>query len=199
MCAHRREGRLLLLRITRDTSHSFMRIRHARMSGEDENSHNLDVYTCALSLSPYVYWYLPRGIHIVQETQRLMADPAPGISACPSEENQRYFNVIIMGPVDTPYHGGMFKLELFLPEDYPMSAPKVRFLTKIYHPNIDKVRDTLALHSTCQCNHTWYCECKYTDTVYAVCRNRHRCRSTHTRTQTHVCVLSLSLVCLACI
>lgn len=35
--------------------------------------------------------------------------------------------------------GGSFKLELFLPEDYPMAPPKVRFLTKIYHPNIDKL------------------------------------------------------------
>lgn len=30
----------------------------------------------------------------------------------------------------------MFTLELFLPEEYPMAPPKVRFLTKIYHPNI---------------------------------------------------------------
>lgn len=35
--------------------------------------------------------------------------------------------------------GGIFHLELFLPEDYPMGPPKVRFLTKIYHPNIDKL------------------------------------------------------------
>ncbi len=35
--------------------------------------------------------------------------------------------------------GGVFKLELFLSEDYPMAPPKVRFLTKIYHPNIDKL------------------------------------------------------------
>jgi ubiquitin-conjugating enzyme E2 N len=35
--------------------------------------------------------------------------------------------------------GGRFKLELFLPDDYPMTPPKVRFLTKIYHPNIDRL------------------------------------------------------------
>ena len=33
----------------------------------------------------------------------------------------------------------MYKLEMFLPEEYPMAAPKVRFMTKIYHPNIDKL------------------------------------------------------------
>jgi len=35
--------------------------------------------------------------------------------------------------------GGTFKLELFLPDDYPMAPPKIRFLTKIYHPNIDRL------------------------------------------------------------
>lgn len=35
---------------------------------------------------------------------------------------------------------GVFKLELFLPEEYPMAPPKVRFLTKIYHPNIGASR-----------------------------------------------------------
>ncbi|XP_056168061.1 ubiquitin-conjugating enzyme E2 36-like [Syzygium oleosum] len=51
----------------------------------------------------------------------------------------RYFNVMILGPTQSPYEGGVFKLELFWPEEYPMAAPKVRFLTKIYHPNIDKL------------------------------------------------------------
>jgi ubiquitin-protein ligase len=32
---------------------------------------------------------------------------------------------MIMGPTQSPYEGGVFKLELFLPEEYPMAAPKV--------------------------------------------------------------------------
>jgi ubiquitin-conjugating enzyme E2 N len=34
---------------------------------------------------------------------------------------------------------GVYKLELFLPEEYPMCPPKVRFMTKIYHPNVDRL------------------------------------------------------------
>ena len=89
-----------------------------------------------------------------------MQEPVPGISAVPDEQNARYFHVVVAGkniscfdlkisvlrnstyfsgPEGSPFEGGVFKLELFLPEDYPMSAPKVRFITKIYHPNIDKL------------------------------------------------------------
>ena len=35
--------------------------------------------------------------------------------------------------------GGIFNVELYLPEDYPMEAPKALFITKIYHPNIDNL------------------------------------------------------------
>lgn len=75
---------------------------------------------------------------IIKETQRLMLEPVPGISAVPDDKNARYFHVIVTGPEDSPFEGGIFKLELFLPEEYPMTAPKVRFITKIYHPNIDR-------------------------------------------------------------
>jgi ubiquitin-conjugating enzyme E2 N len=76
---------------------------------------------------------------IMKETQRLSQEPIVGIYAEPSEKDYRHFMVKIAGPVDTPYEGGMFNLELYLPADYPMVAPKVLFRTKIYHPNIDKI------------------------------------------------------------
>ncbi|XP_041579181.1 ubiquitin-conjugating enzyme E2 N-like [Vulpes lagopus] len=80
---------------------------------------------------------LPR--RIIKETQRLLAEPVPGIKAEPDESNARYFHVVTAGPQDSPFEGGTFKLELFLPEEFPMAAPKVCFMTKIYHPNVDKL------------------------------------------------------------
>ena len=55
----------------------------------------------------------------------MMQEPVPGISAVPDDGNARYFHVVVAGPEGSPFEGGVFKLELFLPEDYPMSAPKV--------------------------------------------------------------------------
>ncbi|EPZ35430.1 Ubiquitin-conjugating enzyme E2 35 [Rozella allomycis CSF55] len=76
---------------------------------------------------------------IAKEIERLMKEPVPGIQAVPHDDNLRYFDVSIEGPTQSPFEGGNFKLELFLPEEYPMAPPKVRFLNKIYHPNIDKL------------------------------------------------------------
>ncbi|TKA22838.1 Ubiquitin-conjugating enzyme E2 36 [Salinomyces thailandicus] len=76
---------------------------------------------------------------IIKETERLQSEPVPGISAEPHEENARYFDVKVDGPSGSCYEGGEFQLELFLPDDYPMCPPRIRFLTKIYHPNIDRL------------------------------------------------------------
>jgi ubiquitin-protein ligase len=46
------------------------------------------------------------------------------------------WQAVIFGPDDTPWEGGTFKLLLEFTEDYPNKAPAVRFLTKMFHPNI---------------------------------------------------------------
>lgn len=97
---------------------------------------------------------------IIKETERLQNEPVPGISAQPHDENARYFDVMVEGPGGSCYEGaqnvqifergenaknmltvlgGVFNLELFLPDDYPMCPPRIRFLTRIYHPNIDRL------------------------------------------------------------
>lgn len=76
---------------------------------------------------------------IKKEIEKMSKNPVPGIMATYHKENPRYFDIVLNGPKDSPFDKGVFKLEMFLPDDYPMVPPKVRFLTKIYHPNIDRL------------------------------------------------------------
>ena len=72
----------------------------------------------------------------MRDFKRLQTDPPAGISACPREDNILSWHAVIFGPDDTPWEGGTFRLEMNFSEDYPNKAPSVRFLTKMFHPNI---------------------------------------------------------------
>eukprot|EP00456_Euglypha_rotunda_P092825 TRINITY_DN9786_c0_g1_i5.p1 TRINITY_DN9786_c0_g1~~TRINITY_DN9786_c0_g1_i5.p1 ORF type:complete len:176 (-),score=20.22 TRINITY_DN9786_c0_g1_i5:75-566(-) len=76
---------------------------------------------------------------IAKETEKMIKSPIPGISAIPKKDNPRHFDITLTGPKESCFADGVFRLEMFLPENYPMEPPKVHFLTKIYHPNVDRV------------------------------------------------------------
>lgn len=63
-------------------------------------------------------------------------DPPQGVTGAPMDNNILAWQAVIFGPDDTPWEGGTFKLMLEFTEDYPNKAPTVKFLTKMFHPNI---------------------------------------------------------------
>ena len=47
-----------------------------------------------------------------------------------------HWKITLIGPVDTPYAGGLFILTADFPEKYPEQKPEVKFVNKIYHLNV---------------------------------------------------------------
>ena len=78
----------------------------------------------------------PARKRLMRDFKRLQTDPPAGISGTPSESNIMAWHAVIFGPEDTPWEGGTFKLTIAFSEEYPNKAPVVKFVTKMFHPNV---------------------------------------------------------------
>ena len=50
------------------------------------------------------------------------------------------FDAVVQGPADSPYENGLFRFEIYLPDDYPFKPPQFLLKTKCWHPNINGTR-----------------------------------------------------------
>ena len=55
------------------------------------------------------------------------------------------FTVKFYGPKDTSYEGGTWKIRVYLPDKYPYQAPKIGFVNKVFHPNIEEGSGVICL------------------------------------------------------
>ena len=72
-----------------------------------------------------------------KELHDIKKNDIPNLSAGPINDNLFEWDAVILGPVSTPYEGGVFNLNISIPSNYPFKPPIVIFKTKIYHPNIN--------------------------------------------------------------
>lgn len=74
---------------------------------------------------------------IKKELEELEKDPPTNCSAGMVDDNLYKWKGTILGPEGTPYHGGVFDLDIYFTTEYPFKPPRIRFATKIYHCNIN--------------------------------------------------------------
>ncbi|KAL2827837.1 ubiquitin-conjugating enzyme/RWD-like protein [Aspergillus cavernicola] len=66
--------------------------------------------------------------------------------------NDNKFYVRFKGPEETPFAGGLWKIHVELPDQYPYKSPSIGFVNRIFHPNIDELSGSVCLDVI---NQTW--------------------------------------------
>ncbi|XP_041658952.1 uncharacterized protein LOC121519913 [Cheilinus undulatus] len=84
-------------------------------------------------------WVLEKDKRILEELKSLHCDPHPFIKVFPSESDFTFWKILMQGPPDTPYEKGVFELYCQFGPDYPVKPPLVRFVTPLYHCNVNSV------------------------------------------------------------
>ncbi|OJT15533.1 Ubiquitin-conjugating enzyme E2 E2 [Trametes pubescens] len=75
---------------------------------------------------------------IHREIADLKKEDLGAIKLSPSDDDLFHWNATIPGPEGSVYEGGVFQVEITLGHDYPFSAPRLAFKTRIYHMNINE-------------------------------------------------------------
>ncbi|KAI6182189.1 Ubiquitin conjugating-3 enzyme [Aphelenchoides bicaudatus] len=70
------------------------------------------------------------------ELKSLQTAPVEGFTVQCDDQNVFKWTVAIFGPPGTLYQGGYFKATIKFPNNYPYSPPTLRFLSKVWHPNV---------------------------------------------------------------
>lgn len=66
----------------------------------------------------------------------MQQDSPAGVSALPLPDNVMTWNAVIIGPADTPFEDGTFRLAIQFDELYPNKPPQVKFTLTMFHPNV---------------------------------------------------------------
>ena len=74
---------------------------------------------------------------ITKELEEIKKEPPSNCSAGPKNNDLLNWEATIIGPAESPYAGGIFRLTINFGDKYPFKPPKVKFMTRIYHPNIN--------------------------------------------------------------
>lgn len=92
-----------------------------------------------------------RSSRLLSEMRNAGAKPHPYYDIYICESNMGLWKVVMQGPPGSAYETGVFLLYLEMGEGYPAFAPSSRFVTLVYHPNINvhgKVRTHLSYTAT---------------------------------------------------
>lgn len=89
---------------------------------------------------------MSRAKRIAKELEDVRKDSFSGVTLeMADDDDLSHLKGTFLGPPGTPYEGGLFEVDIKIPDEYPFKPPIMRFDTRIYHPNISSQTGAICL------------------------------------------------------
>ena len=89
---------------------------------------------------------MSRAKRVMKELQAIKDDPEARVDLQLVNENDIHLlKGSFLGPPGTPYENGKYIVDIEVPMEYPFKPPKMKFQTKVYHPNVSSVTGAICL------------------------------------------------------
>ncbi|CED84954.1 ubiquitin-conjugating enzyme e2-24 kda [Phaffia rhodozyma] len=82
---------------------------------------------------------------ITKEISELQKDKTLQITVTMIDESPFHLLGTFIGPPDTPYEGGQYEVDIIIPDQYPFLPVKMKFITRLYHPNVSSQSGAICL------------------------------------------------------
>ena len=81
-----------------------------------------------------------------KELSEVGKNDTSGVNAKPIDPNNlRHLKGTLTGPQGTVYEGGVFEIDIIIPKQYPFEPPKMKYITKVWHPNVSSQTGAICL------------------------------------------------------
>lgn len=84
-------------------------------------------------------------VRIKKEYKEVKKSKDAGVNADLVNDDFSHWKGTLQGPSGTPYEGGTFVVDITIPKNYPFEPPKMRFDTKVWHPNVSSANGAICL------------------------------------------------------
>jgi len=84
-------------------------------------------------------------VRVKKEYKEVQKAKDAGITAVLVNQNFAHWEATIDGPQGSIYEKGKFNIDIVIPSSYPFVPPKMRFITKVWHPNISSQTGAICL------------------------------------------------------
>jgi len=78
---------------------------------------------------------------LLRDYKKLTADAVDCIQAAPVRDDLFNWCAIIFGPAGSAFEGGLWKVDVAFPTEYPQKPPVMRFRNPMFHPNVSPTGD----------------------------------------------------------